>query len=297
MTPSTSNKYLWTYTLSYNSSNVGSMLQMKPLKSDSTWSMGANFQVTLPRDSSSVAIYPWFYTGAGQYQVVGSVFSPQLNNTRDIIIYTPPSYYENTLKPMTNVLVMHDGQNLFNASTSFGGIAWGCDKTINNLVGQGRMEEVLIIGVYNTPDRLDEYTYIYDPCYTTTITGSCVGGGGKGDLYLDFLIETAVPYVQQKGYRIETQKQNLGIMGSSLGGLISCYAGWTRSSVYGKSGCMSSSFWWDSRNFDKSILTNYPQPDEEIFYVDSGDFALSPTLMIVIKRSKCATIWNRWDGY
>ena len=159
------------------------------------------------------------------YKVIGQVFSPQLNNTRDIVIYTPPSYYENTLKPMTNVLVMHDGQNIFNASTSFGGTPWGCDKTVDRLVVQGDMEEVLIIGVYNTPDRLNEYTYIYDPCYDTTLLGECVGGGGLGDIYLDFLIETAVPFVSSSGYRIETKKENLGVLGSSLGGLISCYAG------------------------------------------------------------------------
>lgn len=198
---------------------------MKPLKSDVSWSKGANFQVQLPAMSSSVAFYPWFYSNNGEYRVIGNLFSPQLNNTRSIIIYTPPSYYENTLKQMNNVLVMHDGQNLFNSSTSFGGIAWNCDDTINSLVVQGQMEEVLIIGVYNTPDRLDEYTYVYDPCYTTDIRGNCVGGGGKGDIYLDFLIETVVPYVVSSGYRIETDRKNMGILGSSLGGLISCYAG------------------------------------------------------------------------
>ena len=40
------------------------------------------------------------------------------------------------------------------------------------------MSEVLVIGVYNTDDRINEYTYSYDPS---------VKAGGKGDLYLDFL--------------------------------------------------------------------------------------------------------------
>jgi predicted alpha/beta superfamily hydrolase len=151
------------------------------------------------------------------------VYSPQLNNSRNIIVYTPPSYYENTLKVQNNVLVMHDGQNLFNASTSFGGTAWNCQNTIDQQVVQGNMDEVLIIGAYNTPDRLDEYTYSYDPCYQKVL-GRCQGGGGKGDLYLDFLIENVVPYIA-KQYRINTLRQNLGIMGSSLGGLISCYGG------------------------------------------------------------------------
>lgn len=198
---------------------------MKPLESDNRWSIGSNFVVKLPPQSSTVDLYPWFWSGAGQYGIIGSLFSPQLNNTRDIIIYTPPSYYENTLKTINNVLIMHDGQNIFNASTSFAGVAWNCQDTINSLVVQGLMEEVLIIGVYNTPNRLNEYTYIYDPCYSKNILGNCEGGGGEGDLYLDFLIENVVPFVKQAGFRIVTERENLGILGSSLGGLISCYAG------------------------------------------------------------------------
>jgi predicted alpha/beta superfamily hydrolase len=157
--------------------------------------------------------------------VIGSIYSPQLNNTRDVIVYTPPSYYENTLKEVQNVLIMHDGQNLFNDSTSFAGISWRCQDTVNEQVVEGNMEEVLIVGVYNTPDRLDEYTYSYDPCYQKNLLGQCVGGGGKGDLYLDFLVETLQPWVAPQFRFPPSDRANFGILGSSLGGLISCYAG------------------------------------------------------------------------
>lgn len=40
------------------------------------------------------------------------------------------------------------------------------------------MEEVLVIGVYNTNARMSEYTYSYD---------KTVEDGGDGDKYLDFL--------------------------------------------------------------------------------------------------------------
>lgn len=99
----------------------------------------------------------------------------------------------------------------------------------------GTTAEVLIVAPYNTAERIDEYTYIADPDY----------GGGKGDLYLDFLESTIIP-LAQNNFRVEIDHSTLGIAGSSLGGLISCYAGWTRSEVYGKVGCMSSSFWWDN---------------------------------------------------
>ena len=265
----------WQISLTFSSSDVGTQLQLKPLINDNSWSIGANFQTIIPKDSSSVTLYPWFHTYQGKYSIVGSLYSPQLNNTRDIIVYTPPSYYENTLKYQTNVLIMHDGQNLFNASTSYAGVAWDCQDTVNSYVVQGLMEEVLIVGVYNTPDRIDEYTYSYDPCYTTNIRGDCVGGGGKGDLYLDFLVEEVIPFVKDM-FRIDTERSNMGIMGSSLGGLISCYGAWTRPSVWQKGGCMSSSFWWNYRDFNNVILDTYPKPDDEKIYLDSGNCCPEP---------------------
>lgn len=84
-------------------------------------------------------------------------------------------------------------------------------------------------------------------------------------------------------------RNDLGILGSSLGGLISCYAGknlicidivmpinsflvWTRSKVYSKGGCMSSSFWWNNEDFNNQILVNHPTPNNHVtIYIDSGD--------------------------
>ncbi len=79
---------------------------------------------------------------------------------------------------------------------------------------------------------MNEYTYSRDPSE---------GFGGKGDLYLDFIEATLLPMIREE-LRV-TLGDGLGIMGSSLGGLISCYAGWTRG--YPRVGCMSSSFWWN----------------------------------------------------
>jgi predicted alpha/beta superfamily hydrolase len=50
--------------------------------------------------------------------------------------------------------------------------------TIDPLIYNGIIEEVLVIGAWNTADRMNEYTYSFD---------SSEGFGGKGDLYLDFV--------------------------------------------------------------------------------------------------------------
>eukprot|EP01094_Clydonella_sp_ATCC50884_P023339 TRINITY_DN5565_c0_g1_i2.p1 TRINITY_DN5565_c0_g1~~TRINITY_DN5565_c0_g1_i2.p1 ORF type:complete len:337 (+),score=85.87 TRINITY_DN5565_c0_g1_i2:515-1525(+) len=267
----------WKVVLPFAASDVGRLVEMKPLIEDRSWSIGSNFLVRLPKNAEdvNVDIYPWFHRTTGQYRVIGSIASPQLNNTRQVVVYTPPSYEENLLKTYDNVIIMHDGQNLFNASTAFS-VPWDCQVTINALVSSGQMEEAIVVGVYNTPARLDEYTYSYDPCYTTDIRGNCVGGGGDGDLYLDFLIDTLLPWVEPQ-FRMHVTRERLGIVGSSLGGLISCYGAWTRPSVFGKGGCMSSSFWWNTEDFDKTILKNYPRPPSpESFYVDSGTCCPNP---------------------
>jgi len=56
--------------------------------------------------------------------------------------------------------------------------AWLCQNTLNPLINYGYMEEVIVAAVYNTDDRINEYTYSYD---------QEVGEGGLGDQYLNFI--------------------------------------------------------------------------------------------------------------
>ena len=239
-------------------------LEVKVLIADNRWMLGANAFIDLSANSTATSdIYPWFFTYNGALTIINNVHSTELNNFRDVIYYTPPSYYENTLKRHKNVLIMHDGQNLFNPATTAFGTAWMCQDTLDQLIIEGKTDEVFIAGPYNTNDRTNEYTYIFDPSENA---------GGKGDLYLDWIESTLIP-LTQKDFRVEIQRETLGIMGSSLGGLISCYAGWTRSTVYGKVGCMSSSFWWDDVDFVKNVMvTKNPSADFPVphIYMDSG---------------------------
>jgi predicted alpha/beta superfamily hydrolase len=235
-------------------------VEMKALISDNVWMIGSNHHAAVGSGNAETAMYPWFYTYTGELAVTKRIYSPELNNYRDVIVYTPPSYYENTLKTYQNVLIMHDGQNLFNPATAFMGNAWMVQDTLNPMITEGKMDEVLVVGVYNTDNRTWEYTYSYDPSE---------GFGGDGDKYLDFLESTIVPWTE-KTYRVNIQRESLGILGSSLGGLISCYAGWTRYNVYGKVGCMSSSFWWNDQDFQGDVLPSHdPNPKPDI-YLDSG---------------------------
>jgi len=83
------------------------------------------------------------------------------------------------------------------------------------------------------------------------------------------------PWISER-YRVKTGKDNMGILGSSLGGIISCYAAWTMSSVWGKAGCLSSSFWWNDQDFSNDVMQKTPPPTLSKIYLDSGDCCPSP---------------------
>ena len=243
--------------------------EFKVLADDSTWEQGANHHFK-ESDGSSRDIYPWFNSKSGDTStIIKNVYSKELNNTRDVIFYLPPSYYENSLKTYSNILIMHDGQNLFNRQTAYMGNAWMCQDALDATIIGGTSDEVLVVGAYNTAARMDEYTHVYD---------SSEGAGGLGDTYLDWIESTLLPLVQAQLPRVKVQRETLGILGSSLGGLISCYAGVTRPSVYGKVGCMSSSFWWDENDF-QNVVVPASQPFQPLnhIYMDSGTGSVGET--------------------
>jgi predicted alpha/beta superfamily hydrolase len=243
---------------------ASNLLEIKALIGDADWMIGSNHHVSVTGNGTVTDnLYPWFYTYQGTTSVVKNVYSPELKNSRDVIIYYPPSFKENTLKRYNNVLIMHDGQNVFDPRTSAFG-CWYAQNALDSSIVGGTSDEILVVAPYNTPDRMNEYTYVYD---------ESEDAGGKGDLYLDWIESTLIPMIAKDDqYRADISRDTLGILGSSLGGLISCYAGWTRPSVYGKVGCMSSSFWWADEDFENVMMPSHdvPSAPHSHIYMDSG---------------------------
>ena len=134
-----------------------------------------------------------------------------LDRNRRIWIYLPPDYdVSSTHYP---VIYMHDGQNLFDASTSFIS-EWSIDETLNDLHLKGD-PGVIVVGIDNGQNlRTDEYAPFENPNY----------GGGEGDAYIRFIIEDLKPLIDNE-FRTLPEPKNTGLIGSSLGGLISTYGG------------------------------------------------------------------------
>jgi len=157
-------------------------------------------------------------------------FIPQFDRERRIWIYLPPDY--DIVNENYPVLYMHDGQNLFDQFTSFLG-EWEVDETLNELYDEG-YQVPIVVGIDNGGnERIDEYTPWVNSTY----------GGGQGELYIDFLVQTLKPYIDEN-YRTLPQRENTGIMGSSLGGLISHYGALSHQDIFSKSGIFSPSYWF-----------------------------------------------------
>ncbi len=192
------------------------------------------------------------HTVVGNVQVMGDVESPQLGNARDLLVYLPPSY--KTGESRYPVIYLHDGQNLFDAVTSFAG-EWLVDETMEALSEEGY--EAIMVGISNTKDRLNEYSPFRDG----------KRGGGRGDLYLDFIVQTVKPLIDSS-LRTLADRENTGIMGSSMGGLISLYAFFRRSQIFGFAGAMSPSLWF-GRDAIYDYIENVPFTSGRI-YLDAG---------------------------
>jgi len=170
-------------------------------------------------------------TAAANVKIMSTDFlMPQYNRTRRIWIYYPPGYETSGIS--YPVLYMHDGQNLFDNLTAFSG-EWKVDETLNALSAQGKRVP-LVVGIDNGPERMAEYTPWANSTY----------GGGYGEKYLQFIVETLKPYIDQH-YRTLSDRENTGIMGSSLGGLISHYGALKYQSTFSKAGLFSPSYWFN----------------------------------------------------
>ncbi len=164
-----------------------------------------------------------------------SFYMTQFDRYRRIWIYLPPDYHETDYS--YPVLYMHDGQNVFDDLTSFAG-EWEVDETLNKLHAEGD-RGIIVVGIDNGQNlRIDEYTPWPNESY----------GGGDGAIYVDFLVQELKPYIDLN-YRTLADRENTGIMGSSLGGLISTYAGIEYQDVFSKIGSFSPAYWINPEAF------------------------------------------------
>lgn len=169
---------------------------------------------------------------------------------REILVYLPPSLggrqpgAPRRGERRYPTLYFHDGQNVFDARTSYSG-EWRADETLEELSGEGI--EAIAVAVPNAGDaRLDEYNP-WRSRESWWRAGRPVGG--RGDAYLDWLVGAVKPLVD-RSFPTASERSATGVIGSSMGGLISLYALLAHGDTFGLGGVMSPSLRWN----DFSVL-------------------------------------------
>jgi predicted alpha/beta superfamily hydrolase len=159
----------------------------------------------------------------------GNLWLHELNsgifgNTRLVRVWLPPDYdgWGATRYP---VLYLNDGQNLFDPATAFGGVHWQVGETATRLIAEQRIRPLIIVGIDNTKDRAQEYIPYKsrDPRVLNA----------KGKCYPDFLQREVMPLIEER-YPVLKGAENMGLGGSSLGGLIALYTQLAAPGVFGR---------------------------------------------------------------
>jgi predicted alpha/beta superfamily hydrolase len=168
--------------------------------------------------------------------------SEYLPHRRTISVWLPPGYDFDSHRYYP-VLYMHDGQNLFDPDTAFAGNPWWADEVAEREIRPGRVQPLIIVGVANTPDRISEYG---------PQRGGRTGPGDWSREYGRFLVQEVKPFIDAH-YRTLRDRENTGVAGSSMGGLISLHLCKWYPDVFGKCAAMSPSLWWDREHFIQNL--------------------------------------------
>ncbi|MBK7407468.1 MAG: alpha/beta hydrolase [Saprospirales bacterium] len=214
-------------------------------------------------DTLRLAVQSWEHidaprgsTAGPNVKIIATDFDiPQLNRKRRIWICLPVDYDGSTKR--YPVLYMNDGQNLFDAANSFSG-EWRVDEAMEWRTGEGG-QGCIIVGIDNGGEhRIDEYS----PWLSEY-------GGGEGDEYAAFLTQTLKPYID-KNYRTLKSRRFTGIMGSSMGGLITLYTSIEYQQTFGFAGIFSPSLWLSDQWLEQVRQTG--QKRSMRFYILAGKY-------------------------
>lgn len=186
------------------------------------------------------------------------VASQHLARPRNVSVWLPPGYDESDER--YPVLYLHDGQNLFDAATAAFGVEWQVDETATRLIEADQIPAAIIVGIWNTPDRMDEYTVTKD---------RRLERGGRGLDYIHFLTSELKPLIDRT-CRTMPEQDTTYIGGSSLGGLISIHACMEQPDVFGKCFAFSPSLGWDEEQLMASLSAGRVWPKNVQLWLSMG---------------------------
>lgn len=205
-------------------------------------------------------------------------FTSQFVPSRDVVVWLPEGYQTGD---SCDVLYMHDGNMLFDATTTWNRREWQVDEVTDSLIQAGLIRPCIVVGIYNTDDRLTEYF----PAKTWQHVAETDRKDADlkkltADAYLQFIVEELKPFIDKR-YKPLTTREHTFMMGSSMGGLISLYALCEYPQVFGGVACLSSHLsmahlpngvdgepW--ATGFRNYVGQHLPEANGNLIYMDHG---------------------------
>jgi len=236
------------------------------------------------------------HVSAGRIVDLGIVKSKYADQRR-VVVWLPDGY--SAKGPKYAVLYMHDGQNLFDKGTAGYGMEWEIDEHLSKLIAENKVRPTIVVGIWNTPKRLQEYVpskaFNGLPAEYRDKVRALYGGDPLSDGYLKFVTRELRPMIDAR-FNVKTDRANTAILGSSMGSLISLYAIDAYPQVFGAAGMMSThwplfmtpegksvdqkEFEVVSSAFERYLRLALPDPKTHRLYFDHG----SETLDAVYKQ-------------
>lgn len=196
---------------------------------------------------------------------------------REVDVWLPPAYASQPEKRFP-VIYLHDGQNLFDPKTSYGGVPWSVDEAMLRLIAAHKTDGAIVVGIWNTPARFAEYMPQKAVRGASASTGlpnfpAIPAARLHGDAYLRFIVRELKPFVDQK-YRTAAGRDRTFVMGSSMGGLISLYAVLEYPDVFGGAACLSTHWPAADGQMIDYLAAHLPRRGAHKFYFDFGTATL-----------------------
>ena len=205
-------------------------------------------------------------------------FASQFVPTRDVAVWLPEGYKTGD---SCDVLYMHDGNMLYDATTTWNHQEWRVDEVMDSLIQAGKIRPCIVVGIYNTDKRLTEYfpdkSTQYLPEADRKKATQIVQ---DGDAYLQFIVKELKPFIDER-YKPLTSREHTMMMGSSMGGLISLYALCDYPQVFGGVACLSTHLSMSHLSDDvddETLATGFldyvaqhlPETNGSLIYMDHG---------------------------
>jgi len=208
------------------------------------------------------------------------VLTSKYTDQRRVVVWLPDGYRPRG--PKYAVLYMHDGQNLFDKATAGYGMEWEIDEHLSKLIAENKVRPTIVVGIWNTPKRLQEYVpskpFEKLPTAYQDKVPAVYGGKPLSDGYLKFIVRELRPTINRR-FNVKTDRANTVIMGSSMGSLISLYAIDEYPQIFGGAGMLSTH--WPrllkpedyevaSSAFERYLGPALPDPRTHRLYFDHG---------------------------